>query len=503
VIELRDIHFKYPGGNRVLRDVNLTIERNEFVLVCGANGSGKSTLGYLLNGLIPHFIEGDLRGSVIVDGCDTRNLRVADLAKKVGLVLQNPEAQLFHSTVADDIAFVMENTAWGAADIHLRVAEVAASLHIEHLLKRSPGELSGGEKRLAAIASVLAAGPSVIVLDEPYADLDHDGVVLVRQELSNIHRQGKTVVVIEQRLDAVLPQASRCLLLEDGQIVFHGGTAEVEPLLLEKGLIPRYPRRKPRKSTKTHSLSAATNLCYCANGKRILHDVSLQIRQGESIAIIGKNGAGKTTLIKHLNALLHPSQGVVTFQGQDIRWTRTNELAAEVGLCFQNPNDQFFKVRVRDELMVGPHMIGRVDEEWIEKVCRLFQLGPLLDRSPYRLSEGEKKRVAFASIFSMRPGLVILDEPTVGQDGCFKEALVSFLRVLEGFGFTLIIVTHDLELARATTDRWIVLHDGRIVADGPPEYCLAGMNSAALSRESSNMRDGWFEHDGCTKVAHS
>ncbi|MGA7877026.1 MAG: ABC transporter ATP-binding protein, partial [Desulfoferrobacter sp.] len=218
LIELHDIHFKYDTDEWVLNGIDLSIGPAEYVLVCGANGSGKSTLGYLLNGLIPHFMEGEFIGNVMVNGNDTRNLTVADLAERVGLVLQNPEAQLFNATVAEDIAFGLESLGLDAGVIDARLAQVVRSLHIDHLLDRSPTELSGGEKRLAAIATVLALDPSVVVLDEPFADLDWDGVELVRRQLRELHQMGKTVIVIEQRLESVLNEASRCIILENGKV---------------------------------------------------------------------------------------------------------------------------------------------------------------------------------------------------------------------------------------------------------------------------------------------
>jgi len=492
VIELHDVHFRYPDSDWVLKGIDLAIGRGEYVLVCGANGSGKSTLGFLLNGLIPHFVNGEMTGSVLVEGSDTRHLNVADLASSVGLVLQNAEAQLFHSTLADDIAFGLEASDLKPAQIDAKVAQVAAALHIEHLLERSPTELSGGEKRLASIAAALALEPSIVILDEPFSDLDPEGVALVRNELRHIRRSGKTVVIIEQRLESAINEATRCLLLEAGEISFDGSPKQAVAILYEKRLISRYPERRRRPASDKGFMLTVQGLHSRRSGKEILNDVSFEIKTGESVAVIGPNGAGKTTLLKHFNGLLRPSKGSLRVSGEEIGRKRTHRLAAQVGLSFQNPNDQFFKTSVREELMVGPEMLERVDEEWIENVCGVFQLNELFDRSPYHLSEGEKKRVALASILVMKPRLVVLDEPTVGQDGQFKEALVHFLRFLEECGLTLVIVTHDLEFARATTDRWIALHNGRIVADGSPRLISEFMEEASsefcLKHRQENVR---------------
>lgn len=494
MIELHNIHFKYNTPEWVLNGIDLNIGPAEYILLCGANGSGKSTLGYLLNGLIPHFMEGEFLGNVIVNGEDTRDLTVADLAVRVGLVLQNPDAQLFNATVAEDMAFGLESLGLGADVIDVRLVQTARSLHLSHLLDRSPTELSGGEKRLAAIASVLALDPSVVVLDEPFADLDWEGVELVRRCLRNLHQTGKTVVVIEQRLESVLPEASRCVILENGRVFFDGAPARAETILRERQLIPNYPERLPRTVTDDQTILAAQDLHFRMNGEEILKEISLKIKKGESVALIGRNGVGKTTLVKHLNALLRPAGGYVFVLGEDVRKRRTNDLAAHVGLSFQNPNDQFFKLSVDDELHTGPKLVGKKDEDWIANVCRIFELDELLDRSPYRLSEGEKKRVGLASIFAMQPAVVVLDEPTVGQDGHFREALVEFLRMLEEFGFTLIIVTHDLEFAGATTDRWIVLEKGKVLVDGPPRLYAERMR-AATGEPSVNVKECADQHE--------
>lgn len=488
MIALHDVHFRYGAGDWVLQGVDLTIGAGEYILLCGLNGSGKSTLGFVLNGLIPNFIDGEFQGRAVIDGCDSRKLSVADLAGKVGMVLQNPDAQLFHSTVADDIAFGLANAGLDAEQLQVRLQAVARALRLEHLLDRSPLHLSGGEKRLAAIASVLAVDPAVVVLDEPFADLDHDGVTLLLQALRAIHGSGKTVVVIEQRLEGLLEEASRCVVVDRGTVVFDNRPEKAVPLLLDARLIPRYPLRTSRRGVEDEVVLKLDGIHAAVEGKEILRDVSFTVRAGESVAIIGSNGAGKTTLIKHCNALLRPTQGSVTVAGTDIRRKRTHELAGTVGLAFQNPNDQFFKVRVRDELSVGPRAVGRLDAGWLHELCDLFELNELLDRSPYRLSEGEKKRVAYAAIFAMKPGVVVLDEPTVGQDGRFREAMVDFLRLLERFGFTLLIVTHDLDFARATTDRWLLLDAGKIVGDGPPESFSelhGGLSASCCGAEKS------------------
>lgn len=495
MIELRDVRYRYPRSSWVLEGIHVTVAAGTYLAVCGANGSGKSTLGYLLNGLIPHFFAGELSGMVVVHGLDTRRVPVAELCTHVGLVVQNSDAQLFHSTVADDIAFGLENLGLPAAEIDRRLAEVADSLHLEDLLTRSPNTLSGGEKRLAAIATALCLEPPVLVLDEPNAHLDWEGARRVRQALRSIHCRGTTLIVIEQRLDGFLRDVSRCLVLGRGTILDDASPRELHRALAAEQLIPRYRRRRPLRPSATEPLLTVEDLSFRRAEREILKGISLQIRRGEQVALIGKNGSGKTTLIKHFNGLLRPTGGRVRFSGESVRGKSPAAMAAQVGLAFQNANDQFFRYRVRDELLVGPQRLGRGADGSLEALADRFALHGLLDRSPYRLSEGEKKRVALASILAMRPQLLILDEPTVGQDGAAREALALALDGLAEDGLTTLVVTHDLDFAEATADRWVVIDEGRVVADGPAEelrddaaLVAAGAIPGVEERESA----AWF-----------
>jgi energy-coupling factor transport system ATP-binding protein len=460
--------------------------------ILGANGSGKSTIGYLLNGLIPHFFAGTLNGSVVVNGVNTIDTNVSNLFSQVGLVLQNADAQLFNSTVENEIAFGLESMGLSAREIQAQIHAVAEALHIENLLDRSPETLSGGEKRLAAIASVLCLDPAVLILDEPFANLDWKGMKRVRNLLLQIHQNGKNVIVIEQRVKPFLQDTTRCIIAERGKIQFEGNTDDLRGVIAEKHLVAQYPPRiRNGHLADKEIILKVKDLSYFIAEKEILKNISFEIRQGETIAIVGENGSGKTTLIKHLNGLLHPNHGEVLIADRKVENKSPAVLAESVGLCFQNPNDQFFKNSVKDEILVGSKQLGKKKNGWFKEVCDVLDLHSLLTRSPYRLSEGEKKRVALASILVMEPGILVLDEPTVGQDGRFKEALALLMKAFEEKGFTLIIVTHDLDFAMATTDRWIVLHYGQVVADGNPQDIrndaqLIRMGALDLSEEGNN-----------------
>jgi energy-coupling factor transport system ATP-binding protein len=477
VIRLSNIHYQYPdtAGDGALKGIDLTVDKGEYLLLCGGSGSGKSTLGYLLNGLIPHFFEGTLQGQVSIQDRDTRDLTVEGLFSTVGLVFQNTDAQLFNSTVENEIAFGLESLGRRPEEIEDEIRRTAAELGIAHLLGRSPTALSGGEKRLVAIASVLCLRPPILVLDEPLAHLDWQGAKRVRNVLRQLHKGGHTVVVIEQRVEAVLGDVTRCVVMERGEVRFDGSPKGSKSILEKLHLLPSYPVRSAVKGTeearsvKSEPLLSIQNIHFQMDHKPILEDVSLTVKTGEIFAVVGPNGSGKTTLVRHFNGLLYPRQGGVVFMGKEIGRAGPFSVAGRVGISFQNPNDQFFKNSVSDELKIGLKLSQNKSEVRFQELCDLFDLQDLLDRSPYRLSEGQKKRVSVASILAMGPKLLVLDEPTVGQDGRFLEILAGQLLSLASNGVTIVVVTHDLEFAFATAQRWVVVYHGRVVGEGTPE----------------------------------
>jgi len=490
---LSNIRYRYPGSAWVLDGIDLFFEEGEYVVVFGANGSGKSTLGYLLNGLVPHFFGGTLKGAVIVNGTNTRNVPVCELMDHVGLVLQNADAQLFNSTVENEIAFGLEGLGLSCSEIQKRIDAVSQMLQLDALLAQAPDTLSGGEKRLAAIAAVMCLEPSVLLLDEPFADLDWQAVGRVSRLLQQIHQSGKTVIVIEQRPGSYLQDCTRCIITAQGKIVFDGNRQDAYHMLKQRHLVPSYPARCRRiRRPGNDNVLEVHGLSFNRGARRILSDVSLDFRRGEAVAVVGPNGSGKTTLIKHFNGLLRPTDGELIIAGETLRSRSPAQLAQAAGICFQNPNDQFFKYTVKEEISAGSKALKSDNGQWNQKVCRVLELNEFFDRSPYRLSEGEKKRVAIASILVMRPDILILDEPTVGQDGRFKEALANLLGVFEDMGITIIVVTHDLEFAQAAADRWIVLHNGRVAADGPPVDLLRDQQLIHMGALHSPGKESWF-----------
>ncbi|MFW6135927.1 MAG: ABC transporter ATP-binding protein [Chloroflexota bacterium] len=519
VIRVRDLRYGYPGAGSdwVLKGLNLDIGAGEYVLVCGPSGSGKSTLCRTFNGLIPHFYGGRLEGRVEVTGLDARSHPVAELFAHVGLVFQNSQAQLFNTTVESELAFGLESLGLPPSEIDERVRQTAETVGITHLLPRKPYQLSGGEQRLVTIAAALALRPQALVLDEPYASLDPANVDRVRAALGRIHRDGTAIVLTEHRLEDAVADAQRMLVLHEGGIALDGTPQEVlardltayglnlppvvrvaralglsdVPLTVESlasaadgralppDLLPHRPTVAPAGG---ETVLRVENVDFSFGSTPVLRDVGLTLNAGECLALVGANGSGKTTLIKHFNGLHRPDRGEVFVLGEDARRASVSELARHVGLVFQNVNNQFFKFQVRDEIEVGARVLQRWDETWLEELIEVFHLEPLLDRAPYRLSEGEKKRVAFAAALAARPEILVLDEPTTGQDSPFRQALKHLFGDLRARGLSVILVTHDLDFAEQCADRWVLLAEGQVLANDHPWDVMR--DTAAMHRAS-------------------
>ncbi|UCG05815.1 MAG: ABC transporter ATP-binding protein [Desulfobacterales bacterium] len=525
------LQYAYPKSkdHPALKHIDLEIKSDEYLLMCGASGSGKSTLCRTFNGLIPHFYEGDFRGLVLVAGESTIEQSVAELSVKVGMVFQNAEAQLFNRTVELELAFGLESLGLPSENIKKRIAETAEMMGIEDLLPRNPHELSTGEQQLVSIVAVLAINPQIVILDEPYSNLDHVNVRRVRAALNMIHMQRKGVVVCEHRLPLTVSEAQRMVALQEGRIVLNGSPGEVllrdvEEFGLESPLSARIGRQlelpnlpldvrtlkkdtpsvvyptefKPDLfqpvSTDLPPVLEVENVALALGDTAILHEISFTLRQGECLAVVGANGAGKTTLLKHLNGLIRPSRGKVRVMGLDISSSKVSDLARYVGVAFQNPDNQFFKLTVWDEISVGPKVLGRYDESWLQELVTLFGLRHLLNRSPYRLSGGEKKRVAFAAALACRPKILALDEPTAGQDLNFRRSLGEVFAHLREVGQAIFVVTHDLAFAEQYAHRWLLMSKGQIIAEGQPWQVMANQN--AMRQANLEPTDAFLIYSG-------
>ncbi len=505
--------FAYPGGAAVLSDVELCLSPGEFVLLVGPSGSGKSTLLRCLNGLVPHFHGGTLEGQVWVAGQSVCQQAPATLFEHVGLVPQNPAGALFSATVEEEIAFGLESLGLPAASIESRVRAAAALVGLADRLHQPPQALSGGEQQRLLIAAALSVCPAVLTLDEPFAQLDPAMSEELAAILRRLASEGVTIIVAEHRLGPVLALVDRLIVLDGGRVVADGppqrlmsedlvrhgvnvplavrcglaaGLREV-PLDLEalvrrlsqdaaarQRLLSRLPPAGQPRSTSPPSPPAVDFRTVMASidGQAVLADLELAIASGERLALLGRNGAGKTTLLKLVNGLRRPSRGEVRVLGLPVGRRPVSSLARQVGYVFQNPNDQFFGASVRDELSFGPKALGTNDPVWLDQLIERFELGPLLDRSPFRLSEGQKKRVSFAAALACRPRVLLLDEPSTGQDERFRRELALLVSDCAAEGRTVLVATHDVELADELAQRWLVLDRGHLAADGCPDQLM-------------------------------
>ena len=510
VIAVRGLTYQYRQGFRpVLKDIDLEISRNDYLLITGRSGSGKSTLCRTFNGLIPHFYGGVLTGDVFVADEAVRQTSVAALFDQVGMVFQNPDAQLFCRTVEQEVVFGLESLGLQRRAIEDRLCQALDQAGIDALRQRDPQTLSGGEKHLVLIAALLALRPQVIVLDEPFANLDPANVLRVRRLLRKLHAKGYGIVLCEHRLARAAPDATRLVVIHEGQIAADGDPHYIlahaetdwgleiplanrvgaslglappprtiedlrpippQPTLIE-ALEPRLPDTVLDQG-QTPAVAVEDLYCHLV-GRPILAGIRFTLQPGECIAVVGANGAGKTTLLRHLIGLQRPTGGRIRIKGRDTARTPISDLARDVGLAFQNPDNQFFRLTVDQEIRVGPETLGIPDNAWIEELMAIFHLATYRSRAPYRLSGGEKKRVAFASALASHPAVLALDEPTAGQDFEFRRNLRDFLRQMQARGQAIIIVTHDLTFAERTASRWLLMAGGRLLADAAPERIMA------------------------------
>lgn len=464
MIDLNHIQYEYPGarGTPVLDGLDLRVRSGETLLIAGASGSGKSTLSFLLGGLIPHLLGGRLKGKAFLDNMDLSLHPPSELLAHVGFVMQNADAQLFNPTVERELAFGLESLGLPEEEILCRIERASQEFGLGHLLARSPEDLSGGEKRLVGIAAAACMPCPTMVLDEPLAHLDEISVGKVKRALGKLRSEGRTLLIAEHRVQALLEEVDRCLILEKGKVSFDGSPRKAREELARIGLIPSYPAKPSMDFSKAETVLEVRDLSKRFGGRLILDNVCLRLHQGEILAVIGPNGAGKTTLMRHLNGLLSPDKGQIFVRGEPVSGRDPSSLAPLVGMVFQNPNDQFFRSIVRDEILAGPLASKSCSPEKLGSICETLGLTALLERSPYRLSEGEKRRVAIASVLAMGSGILVLDEPTAGQDGRSRMELAKLLCRLQEGGTSILVVTHDRAFAMAVADRCLEMEEGRI-----------------------------------------
>jgi energy-coupling factor transporter ATP-binding protein EcfA2 len=516
-VAIEDLTFTYQKNqDPALEKLNGKIEDGSLVCILGHGGAGKSSLCYSLNGLIPHFFKGSYQGKVLVKGLEVGLNKVARLSNRVGLVLQDFEAQLFSTNVELEMAFGPENHGLPVSEIGRRITQYLKIIGLESYRQRQPATLSGGQKQRLAIGSILALEPDVLVMDEPTTDLDPKGAEEVLALAEGLRRQGRTMVMVVPEPEMAL-QADQVWLMRAGEIVAQGPPARIltnlselqrcgvkppcfvelfkaldwpgRPLTLEgalslideQGLVKN---RKPFTQPELAPPNAGPGIieteglgfCYPLSEHKALEGVDLRIGEGEFIALLGQNGSGKTTLAKHFNSLLKPSSGGLWITGKPVSEFNHKTLAQKVGYVFQNPDHQIFARTVQEEVGFGLKMLGWAPpsiKKRVEEVLEVVGLQGYEKKVPFTLTKGERQRVAVASVLAAQPQVIVLDEPTTGLDYAHQRNMMELLRSLNQKGHTIVIITHSMWVAAEYARRTIVMKDGAIFLDGPTRSIFA------------------------------
>lgn len=509
LINIENLKYKYPGTDRLALDgITLSIEKGEFIGICGCNGAGKSTLSQAIIGLVPQFYKGAYGGKVEVDGVNCESRPVIELCEKVGLIFQNPFNQLTGAkeTVYGEVAFGLQNLAIERDEMKKRIETVMKQLDIWQYRDRNPFDLSGGQMQRVAIASVLVMEPEVLILDEPTSQLDPQGSEEVFRVVDQLSESGITVIMIEQKLEKLAAYCDRIILMDDGKMVDFDtpekifSRADLEELGVQPPVFTRiakeygvkneagdYPAKledtvrlfqekgvKPERAARAKAEAAAEvfnidqmSFSYTED-VQIFRELCLKLDR-RATAIIGQNGAGKTTLVRLLKGLLKPAGGNIYYGGEDISGKTVAMLADKVGYVFQNPDDQIFKYNVLDEVMFGPLNIGMAEDKAKEEAVRALAMMGLEgkeDKNPYDLDLNERKMVAIASVIAMNTDVLILDEPTIAQDYLGKKLIGEMIKNLTEQGRLVIAILHDMDFVDEYFDRVIVMAHGEVLCEG-------------------------------------
>ena len=499
LVEVDDLTFRYRRATEpAIRNVTLSIDPGEVLLVAGPSGCGKSTLIRALNGLIPHSYRGEISGSVHVDGRSTMELRLRDLARLVGTVLQDPRKQLVASTVRGELAFGPENLGIPAAEINSTLQTVVARAEIPHLAGRTTDQLSGGESQQVAIAGTLMLAPRLVVLDEPLANLDPLAAQRLLSLVRSLADEGTAVVIVEHRVEDALQAApDRVLYLDAGSVRYLGEldgffrVADPASVKVPFEIALARARERTIEAPEAHEPGSSIppaepevprlewrGVQASYDDRAVLHDVTSSLGARQTVAVLGPNGSGKTTLFKTAIGLVPRDAGDVLVDGSSIDGRSVADLVGTFGYVFQNPSQMLFARNVREELVFGPRNLGRDEagfEALIAGVLRRVGLddeADILDRPPLTLSFGQQKRLALAVALALEPRTLVLDEPSAGQDHRSATAFMTEVQRIAGLE-SVYFVTHDADLALTYADRILLLREGRIVADGSPLEVIA------------------------------
>ncbi|MCL2322255.1 MAG: ABC transporter ATP-binding protein [Oscillospiraceae bacterium] len=523
IISFKDFSFRYLSqAEETLHNINLNIYEGEKICIIGPSGSGKSTLGHCLNGLIPFSYKGEAKGTLEVCGLKTLDQTIFKMSKMIGTVLQDSDGQFIGLSVGEDIAFVLENDCVHIDEMKKRVSDVSKMVDMDKFLLLMPHELSGGQKQRVALAGVMINDVDILLFDEPLANLDPATGKSAIEIIDDIHKNtNKTIIIIEHRLEDVLHRSiDRIIVFNDGCIIADKPPGELlcsdilknigirEPLYLtalsyagidfKKEDNPEDIDKLEIKNGKERLISwqksieiiedkrdypsalKLSNVSFSYDGKKdIVSDINFDIKEGEMVSIVGKNGAGKSTLTKLICGFEKLDKGEILFNGKSVLNMSISERASYVGLVMQNPNMMISLPKIYDEVALGLKLRNFSEDDIksrVEKALSVCGLLPFIDWPIQALSYGQKKRVTIASILVLQPKIIILDEPTAGQDYRHYSEMMEFLKKLNEEGNTVILITHDMHLMLEYTYRSIVLCDGKKLADAPSYKILTDEN---------------------------
>ena len=512
LFEVENLSYHYPDEDSpALEDVNTVIQEGEFILLTGGSGSGKSSLLRAMAGLLADFHGGQMRGNIVYGGKDLRQWDRRELSREIGIVFQDPELQMLTTRVEREIAFGLENLGLAPAEMRRRVAESLSFFNLLPLRTASTQQLSGGQKQMTVLASVLAMHPQVLLLDEPTSQLDP---VFAQDLLGLIHRLnvefGMTVVLVEQRVDRCFHLADRVLFMEKSRLVTDTAPRELArhvdprhapflppvtrvfarclpqtlPLSVKEGrdllrehACPKTEKGQPGSAQEeaggeTVLRAQRVSFAYPGQDEFTLKGVDLSVQAGGISALLGDTGAGKSTLLKTLIGVVKPQKGGVYLGGESVASWTVQRIAQDVGYLSQNPNDYLFHDTVEEEVHFGCRIRGSENERWPQRLMGMLSLEEMAQINPRDLSGGERQRVALAAVLATNPAVLLLDEPTRGLDNLLKQRLGDILAELSRQGKAILVVTHDVEFAAELASRVLIMADGEIIADGSREEIL-------------------------------
>ena len=523
MISFKNFSFKYNNVvDKTLKNIDLTINKGEKVLIVGPSGSGKSTLSHCINGLIPFSYNGEIEGELIIDNIKPYEESLSDVSKKVGTILQDQDSQFIGLSVGEDVAFNFENNAMPLNEMKVKVIDALELVNMVDFINHSPYELSGGQKQRVSLAGVLGSDAEVLLFDEPLANLDPASGKEIMQLINDIHEKtNKTIIIVEHRIEDVLEQPfDKVIVVNKGEVQGFGTPDEIlksdllknnglrEPLYLEamklagcdisqsenlkdlsnideknKEVLKNWFNNETSNKDsiiKEEKILEVKNLAFSHDGiKNTINDVSFHLNKGEILAVLGNNGAGKSTLCRLITGILKPQKGSIFLNNQCIDSWSIKQKGSAIGYVMQNPNQMISQHMIKDEIALGLKCRNYSKEEIdkkVEEVLKICGLYPYRNWPVSALSYGQKKRVTIASILAINPQVIILDEPTAGQDYKHYTEFMEFIKELSAQGISIILITHDMQLTLEYCHRAVVLSGGEKIADDKPSNILTDEN---------------------------